>query len=209
MQYLRLVLVASVASGVARFWGVGGMHHAAMIWFPAIHAVSFAGTLALAIAGPVVARLLRSPILALLVPMFGGVLLTDLGWLVIETPPWLLAISYALVGWRVGLRFTRPLLVHAARVLPRMIVCIAVLIALCGALAVLLTIFAGIDPLTAYLSTSPGGADSVAIIAASTHVDAPFVMAMQTLRFLGVLLAGPMLARFVAGLVERAQSSKA
>jgi uncharacterized membrane protein AbrB (regulator of aidB expression) len=70
-------------------------------------------------------------------------------------------------------------------------------------------VFAGIDPLTAYLATSPGGADSVAIIAASSNVDAAFVMSMQTLRFLGVLLAGPALARFVTSLVEKNQSSKA
>ena len=62
----------------------------------------------------------------------------------------------------------------------------------------LLHVFAGIDPLTAYLATSPGGADSVAIIAASSHVDVPFVMALQTGRFLVVLLIGPRLARFVA-----------
>lgn len=39
-------------------------------------------------------------------------------------------------------------------------------------------------PLTAYLATSPGGADSVAIIAASAHVEISFVMAMQLARFL-------------------------
>jgi uncharacterized protein len=55
------------------------------------------------------------------------------------------------------------------------------------------------DPLTAYLATSPGGADSVAIIAASSsHVDVPFVMAMQMARFILVLLVGPALARAVA-----------
>ena len=40
--------------------------------------------------------------------------------------------------------------------------------------------------------------DSVAIIAASTPVNVPFVMAMQALRFVAVLLAGPALARLVA-----------
>jgi membrane AbrB-like protein len=129
--------------------------------------------------------------------------------MVIETPPWLLAIGYAMVGWWVGLRFTRQLLIHAAKVLPRMILCILALIVLCGGVAVLLMVFAGVDPLTAYLATSPGGADSVAIIAASSNVDAAFVMSMQTLRFLGVLLAGPALARFVAGLVEKNRSSSA
>ena len=45
---------------------------------------------------------------------------------------------------------------------------------------------AGVDPLTAYLATSPGGSDSIAIIAASTNVDVSFVMAMQTVRMLAV-----------------------
>ena len=107
-----------------------------------------------------------------------------------------------LVGWWVGIAvFTRPLLIHAAaKVLPRPIVCILALIVLCGGVAVLLMVFAGIDPLTAYLATSPGGADSVAIIAASSNVDAAFVMSMQTSAF-PRRPAGrpPALARFVAG----------
>jgi uncharacterized membrane protein AbrB (regulator of aidB expression) len=46
----------------------------------------------------------------------------------------------------------------------------------------------GIDPLTAYLATSPGSMDSVAIIAAAAqHV--AFVMALQSA--LVVLLVGP------------------
>ena len=57
----------------------------------------------------------------------------------------------------------------------------------------------GVDFLTAYLATSPGGADSVAIIAASSNVDMSFVMAMQTMRFFMVLFTGPATARFIAG----------
>ncbi|RVI72001.1 AbrB family transcriptional regulator, partial [Sinorhizobium meliloti] len=57
---------------------------------------------------------------------------------------------------------------------------------------------AGIDPLTAYLATSPGGLDSIAVIAASSNVDLPFVMALQTARLLIITLIGPALARFVA-----------
>jgi hypothetical protein len=52
--------------------------------------------------------------------------------------------------------------------------------------------------LTAYLATSPGGADAVAIIAASSRVDLPFVMAMQIVRLLVALLVGPTLARTIA-----------
>jgi membrane AbrB-like protein len=77
-----------------------------------------------------------------------------------------------------------------------MLLSIFALIAICGLIAAVL-VAAGIDPLTAYLATSPGGADSVAIIAASSNVDLRFVMAMQTARLLVVLLTGPSIARFI------------
>jgi membrane AbrB-like protein len=103
-----------------------------------------------------------------------------------------------LVGWSIGLRFSREIMIYAARVFPKIAASTLTLIALCGGLAVLLHLFVGTDPLTAYLAASPGGADSVAIIAASSNVDAPFVMAMQMARFILVLLVGPALARAVA-----------
>ena len=69
------------------------------------------------------------------------------------------------------------------------------LIAFCGGLAVILTRAVGVDPLTAYLATSPGGMDSVAT---SSNVDLSFVMALQTVRFFLVVLLGPPLARLIA-----------
>ena len=75
--------------------------------------------------------------------------------------------------------------------------------AFCGGLAFLLSAEMGVDPLTAYLATSPGGMDSVAIIAAaSDNVDLSFVMALQTARFLFVLVLGPPIARLIARLVK-------
>jgi uncharacterized membrane protein AbrB (regulator of aidB expression) len=72
----------------------------------------------------------------------------------------------------------------------------------CALFGGLLVIGADMDPLTAYLATCPGGMDTVAIIAASTPgVDSPFVMVMQAARLLLVLLTGPRLARFVAGIL--------
>jgi membrane AbrB-like protein len=72
---------------------------------------------------------------------------------------------------------------------------ILLMIALSGGIAVLLHIGAGIDPLTAYLATSPGGMDSLAIIAAASGADMGFVMAIQTSRLVIVLITGPPLAR--------------
>ena len=56
--------------------------------------------------------------------------------------------------------------------------------------------FFGTDPLIAYLATSPGGVDAVAIIAAATKVDLGFIMAMQLSRALLVMFIGPVLSRF-------------
>ena len=199
MQYLRVVGVAAVAALVARLFGVSASHGpAAIVWFPPVTWLPLAETLALAILGPVIARLLRIPAGAFLVPLVGGIVLTHLGWMTIELPTWLLAASYAFVGWNVGLRFTRPLLMHAARALPLIVGSTLVLIVICGVVAAAMVVMAGIDPLTAYLATSPGGSDSIAIIAASTNVDVSFVMAMQTFRMITVMFLAPVLTKFIA-----------
>jgi uncharacterized protein len=199
MQYLRVVGVAAVAALVARLFGVSASHGAAaIVWFPPVAWLPLAETLALAILGPIVARWLRIPAGAFLVPLVGGAVLTHVGWLTIELPTWLLAASYAFVGWNVGLRFTRPLLMHAARALPLIVGSTLVLIVICGVVAAAMVVMAGIDPLTAYLATSPGGSDSIAIIAASTNVDVSFVMAMQTFRMITVMFLAPVLTKFIA-----------
>jgi membrane AbrB-like protein len=141
---------------------------------------------------------LRIPAGALLLPMVVGAVLEGTGLVTISLPPWLLALSYAFLGWSVGLGFTREILIHASRALPQVLLAILAMIGVCGALAFILVHASGIDPLTAYLATSPGGMDSVAIIGASSKVDLSFVMAMQAVRFLIVLIVGPPMARFIA-----------
>jgi membrane AbrB-like protein len=203
MQYLRVACVGLAASLVARAW----MAHAPAApspipWFPPLEPVSFLATLALGVAGAILGLKLRIPAGALLAPLFIGAPLAATHVIAITLPPWLLAIAYALVGWSIGFRFTREMALYAGRQLPRILASIFTLIALCGALAFALHEAAGTDALTAYLATSPGGADAVAIIAASTPVDVPFVMAMQIGRLLIVILIGPSLARMIARLSQ-------
>jgi uncharacterized protein len=122
------------------------------------------------------------------VPLLAGAVVHWPGVVSIELPEWLLAAAYALIGWKIGLGFTREALRYASRALPKILLSIAVLIVFCGGLAFVLMRVFGVDPLTAYLATSPGGIDSVAIIAASSEVDLPFVMALQTIRLFIVIL---------------------
>jgi membrane AbrB-like protein len=203
MQYMRVIFVATIASIVAHVVAVHSGGAPPRDWFPPLPALPFGETLALAIGGAFIGVKLKLPAGGLLVPLFAGIALSGSGTVTITLPPTLLGACYVLVGWAIGRRFNREIVLYAAKAFTRVAASTLALIALCGGLAYGLHRVAGIDPLTAYLATSPGGADSVAIIAASSKVDLPFVMAMQTARFLLVLLIGPSLARAIAQRLEK------
>jgi hypothetical protein len=204
MQYLRVVLVAAAASVVALLFVHGGASRFAGGYFPAIHPLDLAATIGVAVIGGGLGLASRIPAGVLLGPLALGAALNIAGWVTIELPPVVLIASYAVIGWNTGLRFTRDVLAAAARALPQTLGATAVLMAFCGILAWLLVVLLHVDPLTAYLATSPGGVDAAAIIAASTKVDTPFVMALQTLRVIVVLAIGPPVARWVAGTLNPA-----
>jgi len=200
MTYSRVVCVAGTASIVAALVGAhGGAHGPASIWFPAIDPVAFGETLLIAAIGAWLGLRLKLPAGPMIGTLILGAALNIAGLVRFELPGWLLAMSYAVVGWRIGLHFTRDIVRAAARALPRILLSIALLIGFSALLGMLLAKMGGVDPVTAYLATSPGGMDSVAIIAASTKVDVPYVMALQALRFFACVVAGPALARFVVG----------
>ena len=204
MQYMRVIFVSVTAAFIARLWvDTSGAELPPTPWFPPIDWQPFLSTIAIAVVGGLAGRWLRLPSPFFLGSMILGVALHLGGLVTFQLPEWLLAISYAAIGWTIGLNFTRGILIHATRALPQVILSILALMAFCGGLAWMLSHYLGVDPLTAYLATSPGGMDSVAIIAAaSDNVNLSFVMALQTARFLFVLIFGPSVARQVARLVK-------
>ena len=201
MQYLRVIMVVLSASLVSRFL-LGSRPAPAgpslIDPFPGTPLLPLLGTLLLAIAGAALGRRLRIPAGGLLVPAMVGAFLHASGMMTIALPPWLLGIAYAALGWYVGLAFDRAVLRDALRAVPFLLVTIFTLIALCGLAAWALTRLLGTDPLTAYLATTPGGADSITIIAIGSNADIPFVLAMQTLRLLVVILVAPPIAKLIA-----------
>jgi uncharacterized protein len=206
MQYLRVVLVAAAASGVALIFvhGGGGGGRFAHGVFPPVDFPGLAATAAVAVAGGVLGRAVRIPAGVLLGPLALGAVLNVSGWVRIELPPVVLIASFALIGWSVGLRFTGDVLAAAGRALPQSVGGTVVLMAFCGLVAWLLVALLHIDPLTAYLATSPGGLDAAAIIAASAKVDMPFIMAVQVVRLIVLIVIGPPVARWVAGTLGHA-----
>jgi membrane AbrB-like protein len=199
MQYLRVLVVVLTASLVSHFL-LGGAPPAPPIAAPQVPWPQLALTLGIALAGAGLGVWLRVPAGAMLVPMLFGALLHSLNLASIHQPAWLQAIASLLLGWYVGLGFDRALLTSALRLLPRLLASALLLIALCALAAWLLVVRAHIDPLTAYLSTSPGGLDSVVLIAMGSDADVPFVVAVQTLRLFVVILVGPAIARLICKL---------
>ncbi|AIX75203.1 AbrB family transcriptional regulator [Pantoea sp. PSNIH4] len=198
MQYLRVLFVATAAAIVARIsLGDDAQSAAPQVWFPALD-IRFVITLCVMLAGAFLGQRFRIPAGALLLPALAGAVLQSSGTVALQVPEWLLAAAYTLIGWTVGLRFTLPIFRLALRTLPQMLASIAGLMLLCGGMAWILTKLLHVDMLTAYLATSPGGLDTVAIIAAGSRVDIAFVMALQTLRLFTILLTGPAMARFIS-----------
>lgn len=198
MQYLRVLMVALLATLVSHVFAAGsGQAPPPLVLFPALHIPRFALTVGVIVVCFLLASKIRLPAGPMLLSMIAGCLLQNFAGMKIELPLWFLAIAYTLIGWSIGLRFTGEILRYALHALPGVLVSVCTLLLICCGFAWMLVHFAGIDPLTAYLATSPGGADSVAIIASSSHVDQPFVMSMQTGRFIVVLIMGPALARWM------------
>jgi uncharacterized protein len=62
-------------------------------------------------------------------------------------------------------------------------------------LGVIFTVLTGVDFLTAYLATTPGGIDAVTIVALGSDANASLVVAVQMLRVLAMVLASRLLVR--------------
>jgi membrane AbrB-like protein len=204
MQYVRVVCVVMVGALVSRFLGApsaGAEAHSSDVMLHSLNLLDLGLSLGVIVAGVWLGS--RLPAGALLVPLLLGGALQLTGILQITIPDWLLPLGYGAIGCYVGLRFDRPTVVYVWRRLPMMLLASMLLILLCALSAWLIAALLGKDFLSVYLATSPGGLDTMAIIAMDTHADVGFVLAMQTLRLFGVILTGSFLARQIIRLSNR------
>lgn len=193
MVYTRVVTVTMAATALAALLGAA----------PTTSAGDQASgsallTAGVALTGAAVTLLARWPAGTLMATMGIGLAVEAAGIGTPTVPGPVAVVAFALIGWRIGLSFTRDARGKALRMLPRLFVATLILVLLCGLLALLLHVWVGVDLLTAWLATSPGGLESVAIIATALPVDRPFIMAAQIARFGAVMLIGPALATWLA-----------
>ena len=207
MQYLRVLLVVLSASTVAHFL-LAPSSHAASTHKTLWSLLHFQGsptqvvlTLAITILCGLLAYRLRLPAGPLLLSMIVGAALNANELVDFRLPNLFQTVASLLLGWYVGLGFNRQLLASALRMLHWLFFSAFLLIGLCATFSWLLHHFTACDPLTAYLATTPGGLDSVLLLAMDSQTDLPFVVATQSLRLFLVILTGPMIARCICRLV--------
>lgn len=198
MAYMRVILVACLTTTVGHHYMTG---HTPPVWQTMQAAGSLLQTLFVLIIAIVVGGRLRLPSAPMLLSLFVAIAAQSYTGRTAELPLWLLAPSYLALGWVIGGRFTRKAVHHAWRALPAVITANLALIAGCALIAWPITKLMHTSYLAAYLATSPGGSDSVAIIAMSLPVDRGFVMAMQVFRLFAVLAIAPPLAMGLARLL--------
>ena len=156
---------------------------------------TYAVTALVAVLGAWAGTRLRLPAGALLGPLILGVIIEEVGVVHLAWPPGVPQAAYLVLGLWVGLLFDRASVKRAGRLLPLVLASAIGLVIACTALGWAFAALTGIDGMTAYLATTPGGIDSVAIVALGSGADAPLVLAVQTLRLLAVVFAGALLGK--------------
>jgi membrane AbrB-like protein len=205
MQYGRVILVVASATVVASLWAPpdpsaaptsmitsGGAE--ADLLIQSMGSV-YALTGLIALVGMIIGIRLRLPAGALLGPLLLGIGLEEARVLHVVVPDVVSVVAYALIGIYAGLLFDRASLGQTWRLLPFILTSTLALMAACAGLGWILAALTGTDYLTAYLATTPGGIDSVAIMAVDSGADASLVLAVQMLRLFGVVLVGAALGR--------------
>src|SRR5215207_4494567 len=208
MQYTRVVVVVVSATLVSRFGLVPGTtsHSTSGKSLQAASQgadlliqgtqLSYCLTVLVAALGAWAGTRLRLPAGALMGPLICGVTLEELGVSHLLWPPGVPQAAYLVLGLWVGLLFDGASVKRAGRLFPLVLASAVGLVLACATLGWALAALTGIDGMTAYLATTPGGIDSVAIVALGTEADAPLVLAVQMLRLLAVVFAGSLLGKW-------------
>jgi membrane AbrB-like protein len=199
-QYFRVLLISVAAIVVAGlFMGVQTRAAIPTVFFPTVPLVDLGLTLMAVLAGLTLAHLLPFvPGGQLLLPMILAGLFKNFLGHSIFLPPWLLYPCYAMMGWRIGFSFSRESLKVVYKLLPGLTLGVMGMFFGCALFGWIMAKGTGLDPLTAYLASCPGGLDAVTIIAASSGSDLPFITAMQAMRLIMVITLGPWFYRLLS-----------
>lgn len=201
LQYLRVLLVLAtlpVVVGIV-FHGGGTSATASASAGPAATGSVWTGLVLVTVSvavGAGLARLVPVSTLAMLGPLAVAAGLALWGGLgPARTPEPLVAAAMGVIGLQVGVKFTRASMVEVARLLPAALALIVSVLGACGLMGWLLSLATGVDPLTTYLATTPGGLFAALATARVGGAEPTYVFAVQLARLLAILALAPLLAR--------------
>ena len=121
-------------------------------------------------------------------PLALAIALTVAGLQFSSIPSWLTNAAQLLLGCSLGARFQQSFLREAPRFVAAVLASVAVMLALCTALALGVSWLMGVLPATILLACAPGGIAEMAITAKVLRVGVAFVTAAHVIRFAIVML---------------------
>jgi membrane AbrB-like protein len=202
MQYLRVLIVVLLTPILVAVAFPG--HHGGAAVAPGVPVIGDARdwllTVGLAVAGAATGRAVRLPAGTLLGPMIlaGAVTLSaPERWFVV--PALAQNAAFAVIGLQVGLRFTVETVRQTGRLLVPVLVSVAVLLAACFGLAIILDATTSASLLDAYLATTPGGVYAVLAVGVGAGANTTFIVAVQGLRVVVMVLLAPLVVRRLVG----------
>jgi membrane AbrB-like protein len=116
----------------------------------------------------------------------------------VHLPAVVLDVAFAVIGLEVGLRFTPASIRQAGSVLWAAVAMIIGMIVISAFLGVALASIAHVSEVDGYLATTPGGLSAVLALAIGSHTNATFILSVQLIRTFVMLLAAPVLARWIS-----------
>jgi membrane AbrB-like protein len=209
MQYMRLLIVVMLTPLLAGAVFGASTRHAALGGTPFMTLDGLALTVGAGAVGLVLGRLVHAPAGAMIGPMVvSGALALSGAVHDVTVPDALQQLAFAAIGLEVGLRFTPAALRQARDTLVPVLGAIALLLVGCAALGWMLSELAGVSLLDGYLATTPGGLYAVLATAVASGANAPFVLAVQSLRLFAMVLAAPPIIRRLALAQRPAQTER-
>lgn len=155
-------------------------------------------TVSAALAGGYLLERLNVPAGALIGAMAAVAALNLSNFDTADFPGWARFLAFAGIGWALGQQFNR----ESLSILRESLIPIAIVVAgllLAGGLMMLVLRAAGIDPATAFLAASPGGISQMGAISAAVNANAAVVMTTHLVRITIVVVAAPLVAKYLLG----------
>lgn len=115
----------------------------------------------------------------------------------------IVALAQVLLGVSLGTTFERRFLMRSPRLLGATVVCSAVLLVACGAIAAGLAALTGLPLAGLALSLAPGGLPEMVLTAKVLHLDVPMVTAFHVERVILTLVLAPHIVAVVAWITRR------